>query len=102
MFDQFTKARLKITLLISVITAVILSAFGGTVYYFYKQQIVFEISDKLKSTAFEIARNLEEIPNDMFLLQKLKIPDDVYACIYNYSSVYFFIKVKYAILIHLL
>ena len=94
MFDQFTKARLKITLLISVITAVILSAFGGTVYYFYKQQIVFEISDKLKSTAFEIARNLEEIPNDMFLLQKLKIPDDVYACIYNYSSGLLFYKGK--------
>ncbi len=94
MFDQFTKARLKITLLISVITAVILSAFGGTVYYFYKQQIVFEISDKLKSTAFEIARGLEETPNDVLLTQKLKIPNDVYACIYNYSTGLLFYRGK--------
>ncbi len=95
MFDQFTKARLKITLFISIIATIILSTFAGTVYYFYKQQLVYEISDKLKSTAFEIARELESSHTSVFFDKNIQIPNDIYVCVYNYSTGMIYYKNKF-------
>ncbi|RMA93072.1 sensor histidine kinase [Hydrogenothermus marinus] len=84
--NEFIKARLKITFIISFIATIILSAFGGTVYYYYKKELVFEISDRLKSIAFDVARNLESSTDDWSVINELKIPEDNFVCIYNYSN----------------
>ncbi len=82
-FDQFLKARIKITLLISVISTLILSAFSGSIYYFYKKQIILEISDQLKSITFEIAKKVENPVVDFSIVKNMKIPADTYVCIFN-------------------
>lgn len=92
--DEFSKARLKIAVIISLISTIILSAFGGTVYYFYKQQTVLEISDELKSIAFEIARKIEKSRFDWIVMNNINLPENTYACIYNYSTVMPFYKNK--------
>jgi len=92
--DEFSKARLKITVIISLISTIILSAFGGTVYYFYKQQTVLEISDELKSIAFEIAREIEKSKFDWIVMNNINLPENTYACIYNYSTGMLFYKNK--------
>ena len=81
--DQFLKARIKITLLISIISTLILSAFSGSIYYFYKKQIILEISDQLKSIAFEIAKKVENPVVDFSIVKNMKIPPDTYVCIFN-------------------
>jgi len=92
--DEFSKARLKITIITSLISTIILSAFGGTVYYFYKQQTVLEISDELKSIAFEIARTIEKSKFDWIVVNNIKLPENTYACIYNYSTGMLYYKNK--------
>ncbi len=81
--DQFLKARLKITLLISIISTLILSAFSGSIYYFYKKQIILEISDQLKSITFEIAKKVENPVVDFSIVKNMRIPNDTYVCIFN-------------------
>ncbi len=93
-FDEFSKARLKITVIISLISTIILSAFGGTVYYFYKEQTVLEISDELKSIAFDIARKIENSKFDWVVMNSIHLPENTYACIYNYSTGMLFYKNK--------
>ncbi len=94
-FDEFTKARLKITLFISVVATIILSAFGGTVYYFYKEQIVYETSDYLKSLAFKVAREIEKpFITPAYVLEKINLPDDTFICIYNKTTGTFSYKGK--------
>ena len=92
--DEFSKARLKITIIISLISTIIISAFGGTVYYFYKEQTVLEISDQLKSIAFEIARKIENSKFDWIIMKQVNLPENTYACIYNYSTGMLFYKNK--------
>ena len=81
--DQFIKARLKITLVISIISTLILSAFSGSIYFFYKKQLILEISDQLKSIAFEIAKKVENPVIDFSIVKNMKIPPDSYVCIFN-------------------
>jgi two-component system OmpR family sensor kinase len=92
--DEFSKARLKITVIISLISTIIISAFGGTVYYFYKEQTVLEISDELKSIAFEIARKIENSKFDWMVINNIDLPENTYVCIYNYSTGMLFYKKK--------
>jgi len=84
--NEFIKARLKITFIISFIATIILSAFGGTVYYFYKQQIVYEVSDRLKSLSFDVARKLESSPDDWSVVSSIRVPENNFVCVYNYST----------------
>jgi len=93
-FDQFLKARLKITLLISAISTLILSAFSGSIYYFYKSQILYEISDELKSIAFEVSKTVENPVVDFSIIKNINIPDDTYLCIYNHEAKMIFYKNK--------
>ncbi|WP_456382537.1 sensor histidine kinase [Persephonella sp.] len=92
--DQFLKARLKITLLISAISTLILSAFSGSIYYFYKEQILYEISDELKSIAFEVSKAVENPIVDFSIVRNINIPDDTYLCIYNHEAKMVFYKNK--------
>ncbi len=81
--DQFLKARLKITFVISLISTLILSAFSGSIYFFYKKQLILEISDQLKSIAFEIAKKVENPVVDFSIVKNMKTPPDSYVCIFN-------------------
>ncbi len=81
--DQFLKARLKITFVIALISTLILSAFSGSIYFFYKKQLILEISDQLKSIAFEIAKKVENPVIDFSIVKNMKIPSDMYVCIFN-------------------
>ncbi|WP_029521475.1 HAMP domain-containing sensor histidine kinase [Persephonella sp. IF05-L8] len=92
--DQFLKARLKITLLISAISTFILAAFAGSIYYFYKEQILYEISDELKSIAFEVSKVVENPLRDFSIVKNVNIPDDTYLCVYNYDAKMVFYKHK--------
>ncbi|NPA58508.1 MAG: HAMP domain-containing histidine kinase [Aquificae bacterium] len=90
--DQFLKARLKITILISFISTLILSAFSGSIYYFYKEQILYEISDELKSIAFEVSKAVENPVVDLSIIREINIPDDTFLCIYNHQAQMVFYK----------
>ncbi len=90
--DQFLKARFKITLLISAISTFILSAFSGSIYYFYKEQILYEISDELKGIAFEVSKTVENPVVDFSIVKNIDIPDDTYLCVYNYDTKMVFYK----------
>ncbi len=92
--DQFLKARFKITLLISSISTLILAAFSGSIYYFYKEQILYEISDELKSLAFEVSKAVENPVVDFSIVKSVDIPDDTYLCVYNYEAKMVFYKNK--------
>jgi len=92
--DQFLKARFKITLLISSISTLILAAFSGSIYYFYKEQILYEISDELKSLAFEVSKAVENPVVDFSIVKNVNIPDDTYLCVYNHEAKMVFYKNK--------
>ncbi|NPA13384.1 MAG: HAMP domain-containing histidine kinase [Aquificae bacterium] len=85
-FDPFLKARFKITILISFISTLILSAFSGSIYYFYREQLLYENADELKSIVFEVSKAVENPAVDMSLIKTIKIPRDTYLCIYNYEA----------------
>ncbi|WP_456402561.1 sensor histidine kinase [Persephonella sp.] len=93
-FDQFLKARIKITLLISFISTLILAAFSGTIYYFYKEQIVYGLTDELKSIAFEISKKLDDPITDFSVVENVKIPSDTYVCVFNHNAAIVFYKGK--------
>ncbi|WP_457641643.1 sensor histidine kinase [Persephonella sp.] len=93
-FDQFLKARIKITLLISFISTLILAAFSGSIYYFYKEQIVYGITDELKSIAFEISKKLDDPVTDFSAVQQIQIPQDTYLCVFNHKAAIIFYKGK--------
>ncbi|WP_457622102.1 sensor histidine kinase [Persephonella sp.] len=93
-FDQFLKARIKITILISLISTFIISAFSGTIYYFYKEQIVYGITDELKSIAFEISKKLDDPVTDLSAVEQIRIPPDTYLCVFNHNAAMIFYKGK--------
>lgn len=92
--DQFLKARFKITLLISAISTLILAAFSGSIYYFYKEQLLYEISDELKSIAFEVSKAVENPVVDFSIVKNINIPEDTYLCVYNRDAKMVFYKNK--------
>ena len=93
-FDQFLKARIKITVLISLISTFIIAAFSGTIYYFYKEQIVYGITDELKSIAFEISKKLDDPVTDLSVVESIRIPQDTYLCVFNHNAAMIFYKGK--------
>ncbi len=89
--DQFLKARLKITFFITIISSIIISIFSATIYYFYKEQIIYDLNDELKSTAFAGLKLIEKSNSGFEVLERLKIPYRGFVCIYDYrNSVLFF------------
>lgn len=92
--DQFLKARFKITLLISMISTLILSAFSGSIYYFYREQILYGISDQLKSIALETSQTVESPIVNLSLVKNINIPEDTYLCIYDTNEKMIFYKNK--------
>ncbi len=93
--DEFTKARLKITFFITLVSSLIISIFSGTIYYFYKQEIIYSINDELKSVAFSGIKLIESSQEiDVSSLDKLKIPEDGYVCIYDFGNSMLYYKGK--------
>ncbi|RUM59515.1 MAG: hypothetical protein DSY66_06120 [Persephonella sp.] len=82
--DEYLKARLEITFLISGISFFILSAFGFTIYYFFKEDILLTSLNEVKDIILDISKNIEQTQGiDVLIYSPFILPEGTYLCIYD-------------------
>jgi len=96
--DEYIKeARLKITLLITSISFFILFIFGGSIYYFYKDDILLDSLNQIKDIIIDISKNIEEEEKlgnseNFYFLYRWIIPEGTFVCIYRHDGKLIFKK----------
>ena len=82
--DEYLRARLEITLLISVISFFILSVFGFTIYYFFKEDIFLISLNEVKDIILDISKNIEQTQSvEPLKYSPFILPEGTYLCIYD-------------------
>ena len=91
--DEYIKARLEITLLISVISFFILSAFGFTIYYFFREDILLSSLNEVKDIILDVSKNIEQTQSvEPLKYSPFILPEGTYLCIYNSNGDLVFTK----------
>ncbi len=82
--DEYLKARLEITFLISGISFLILSIFGFTIYYFFKEDIFLISLNEVKDIILDISKNIEQTQSvEPLKYSPFILPEGTYLCIYD-------------------
>jgi len=91
--DEYIKARLKITLLITSISFLILFIFGGSIYYFFRNDVLLSSLNEVKDIIIDISKNIEQTQGLEFLkMYPLVLPEGTYICIFNHENKIIFKK----------
>ena len=85
--DEYIQARLKITLLITSISLVILFIFGGAIYYFFKNDVLLSSLNEVKDIIIDISKNIEQTKGlDFLRVSPFVLPKGTYVCIYDHAN----------------
>ncbi len=91
--DEYLKARLEITFLISGISFLILSIFGFTIYYFFKEDIFLISLNEVKDIILDISKNIEQTQSvEPLKYSPFILPEGTYLCIYDSQDRLIFTK----------
>jgi two-component system OmpR family sensor kinase len=91
--DEYFKARLKITFLITGISFLILFIFGGSIYYFFRNDVLLSSLNEVKDIIIDISKNIEQTQGLEFLkMYPFALPEGTYICIYNHDNKVIFRK----------
>ncbi len=91
--DEYLKARLEITFLISGISFLILSIFGFTIYYFFKEDIFLISLNEVKDIILDISKNIEQTQGvEPLKYSPFILPEGTYLCIYDSQDKLVFTK----------